>query len=236
MNIEGNLIISLLKLTKKGSVSHELINADAKIPSDVVRKLLRKMQSEGLLYLRRRMVEVDDSCRLKLAVRVISLGADVEHVAGFLKWQEFENMTTRALEQNGYFVRKNLRFRHAGGRWEIDVVGCKRPMVVCIDCKHWRRGLHPSAIRRIVEAQVERTRNLADFLPSPKHMIECASWDQTKFIPAILSLTLGNFKYYDDVPIVPVLQLQDFLSQLPAYVDAVKHFTKNMTGRLSGSV
>jgi Holliday junction resolvase-like predicted endonuclease len=226
MNIEQRLVITLLKLTERGSVSQETINMDAKIPSVTCRKLLRKMQNEGLVYFKRGIVEVDNSCRLKLATRAVNLGADVEHVASFLKWQEFEDMTTRALERNGYFVKKNLRFRYAGRRWEIDIVGWKRPLVVCMDCKHWRHGLYPSAIRRIVEAQVERTRNLADFLPSPKQMTECTSWEQTKFIPAILSLTLSNFKFYDNVPIVPVLQLQDFLSQLPAYIDALKHFTK----------
>lgn len=236
MNIERELLITLLKLTKNGSVSQEIINMYAKIPLDAIQKLLRRMQNESLIYFGKGTVEADSSCRLKLAVRAINLGADVERVGSFLEWQEFENMATKVLEQNSYIVKKNLRFSHAGRKWEIDIVGCKRPMVVCIDCKHWHYGMHPSAIRRIVEAQVERTRALAGFLPSPKCMIECSAWNQAKFIPAVLSLTLSRFKFYGNVPIVPVLQLQDFLNQLPAYVDTLKHFTRQIANQLSGCV
>jgi hypothetical protein len=56
--------------------------------------------------------------------------------------------------------------------------------------------------------------------------VEWASWDRIKFFPVILSLSAGMFKFYDKVPIIPILQLQDFINQLPAYVSALKHFTR----------
>jgi hypothetical protein len=130
------------------------------------------------------------------------------------------------LERNGYVVAKNVRFKHTGRKWEIDIVGCKKPLVICIDCKHWRHGMAPSALKRIAEAQVERTRALAASLPHVSLEIECSKWNKAKFIPTVLSLTQGNFKFYDMVPIVPVLQLQDFLSQLPAYTESLKYFSK----------
>jgi len=234
MNVEKNLLISILKLTKNGPVSDKLVKNEAKILMEIAAKLLRKLQNDGLVYLRKDLVEVDAHQRLRLAVRAIELGADVESVSGFLQWKEFEDIAAVALERNRYSVTRNLRFRHAGRRWEIDVVGCKKPIVLCIDCKHWHRSMYPSVLKKIVEEQVERTFALASSIPNPSYKrIEFASWNKVELVPAVLSLVAGRFKFYGDVPIIPVLQLQDFLNQLPAYADSLKHITKNLSNHLN---
>ena len=228
MDIERELIISILKLTKNRHIGIELVRKDAKIPSAIAEDLIRKLQNNGLLYLQNKLVEVNSLKRLKLAVHAIELGGDVERVSGFLDWKEFENIAAIAFERNGYSVKRNLRFKHAGRKWEMDITACKKPIVACVDCKHWHHGMYPSAIRRIVEEQVERTSALAEFLPKLTKKIECTSWSRVKLVPAILSLTTIRSKFYNKVPIVPVLQLQDFLNQLPAYVDSLKHFSKRL--------
>lgn len=232
MSFERQLIISLLKLTKDGPVLDELVKNDSKIPK-VAAVMLRKLRNEQLIYLQNDVLEADGHQRLKLAVRAIELGADLESISGLLLWKEFEGMAAVALERNGYSVKKSLRFKHAGRRWEIDVVGCKKPVVLCIDCKHWQHGMHPSALKKTVEDQVKRTSALAKSLPSPSWRIDWSSWDRVKLIPAVLSLVAGRFRFYDDVPIVPVLQLQDFLNQLPAYADSLKHSIKVDVDRLN---
>jgi Holliday junction resolvase-like predicted endonuclease len=233
MSIEKNLIISVLNLTQNGSVSYELIKKDANIPSAVCQKLLRKMQNEGFVYLRNDFVEIDDSQRLRLAVTAVQLGSDPELVGSFLRWNEFEDMVAVALAQNGYSVKKNLRFKHGGHRWEIDVIGCKKPIAVCVDCKRWRRGLAPSALKKVVAEQVERTKALVESLPNPAVKIEFATWQTATFVPAVLSLRECRLKFYDDVPIIPVMQFQDFINQLPAYVHEIKHFKKSLTNQLN---
>jgi len=228
MDIERNLLISILKLTREGPISNELVKKDAKISSQVAEKMLRKLKGDGLVYLHRNVVEADILQRLKLAVHAIQLGVDVENISSFLQWKEFESIAAIAFERNGYSAMKNLRFKHAGRKWEIDIVGCKKPVAICMDCKHWHHGLYPSALKRIVGEQVERTFALAESLIDLVDKIECASWDSVKLVPAVLLLVTGRFKFYDDVPVVPILQLQDFLSQLPAYADSLKHFTKTL--------
>jgi Holliday junction resolvase-like predicted endonuclease len=226
MVIERDLLISLLKLTKDGPVLTKSVNQEARIASDIARKLLENLQNEGLLYLKDDSVEVNNDNRLRLAVKAVSIGADVEHVSILLRWQEFEDIAAVALERNGYVTAKNVRFKHGGRRWEIDVVGCRKPIVLCVDCKRWQRGVKPSALGKIVEAQMERACALADTLPSPALKVACVKWNKAKFVPVILSLVPSSFKFYDGVPVVPVLQLQDFLVQLPAYMESVKYFTK----------
>jgi Holliday junction resolvase-like predicted endonuclease len=191
--------------------------------------LLEKLQSEGLIYLKKDSIEVENNCRLKLAVKAASLGADVERISSLLCWQEFEEITAFALKSNGYVVSTNVRFKNAARRWEIDVVGCKKPLVICIDCKHWQHAIAPSALRRIVDSQVERTQVLADSLPNIALKLECTKWSNAKFFPCILSLIPSSFKFYYDVPIVPILQLQDFLNQMPAYTESIKFFPKTFT-------
>jgi len=226
MHIERNLIISILKLTRDGPISKELVKKDVMLSTEIAEKLLKKLRSDGLIYLQKNIVEADGLQRLKLAVQAVQLGADIESVGSFLQWREFENMAAVVFERNGYSVIKNFRFKYAGRKWEMDIVGCKRPIALCMDCKLWRHGMHPAALKKIVEEQVERTFALAESLPSLSGKIESTSWDRVKLVPAVLSLVTGRFKLYDNVPVVAVLQLQDFLSQLPAHMDLLKHFTK----------
>ncbi len=229
MIIERKLLISLLKLTKDEHVLTKCVNQEARVASDIAAKLFKKLQNEGLITLKNDFIEVAADNRLRLAVKAISLGADVEHVSNLLRWQEFEDIAAIALEKNGYVTAKNVRFKHNGRRSEIDVIGCRKPLVLCVDCKRWQRGLTPSALGKIVKAQVTRARALADTLPNPSLKFECVKWSGAKFVPVILSLVPCSFKFYDDVPVVPVLQLQDFLVQLPAYIEQFMYFTSEFS-------
>ncbi len=226
MSVEQNLVISLLKLSKEGTVLIENVKKEARITSSVTLKLLDKLQTENLIFLKTNSIEINNNSRLKLAVKAASLGADIEHISDLLCWQEFEEIAAIALKNNGYIVQNNLRFKHEGHQWEIDVVGCKKPLVVCIDCKHWQRAITSSALKRIVDLQAQRTRALADSLPNISLKLECVKWTNAKFVPSVLSLIPSSFKFYNTIPVVPVLQLQDFISQLPAYTESLKSFPK----------
>ena len=235
LSVERNLLISLLKLTKEGTTLIKDVNVEARLPSTVCIKLLQKMQKENLIYLEGDKVEVDTENRLKIAVKAVSLGADIQNISDTLKWQEFEEIAAIALKINGYVVKKNLRFTHGGRRYEIDVVGCRKPLVVCIDCKRWQRAIAASALRKIVEEQSQRTEALADTLPNLKLDLECTKWEKAKFVPAVLSLVPGAYKFYYEVPVVPVLSLQDFIGQLPLYMETVKCFPKKFSTLSSDS-
>ncbi|MEM3700919.1 MAG: hypothetical protein QXL57_08685 [Candidatus Bathyarchaeia archaeon] len=162
-------------------------------------------------------MEADAVQRLKLTVYAIELGVDFETVCGFLEWREFEGIASVILERNGYVVKQNLWFRHSGEKWEIDVVGYKKPIILCVDCKHWRYGMYSSALKKIAQEQKKRTAALAESLSTLVGKFEFASWNNAKIVPAVLSLVPGKFKFYDEVPIIPILQFQDFINQLPAY-------------------
>ncbi|HEX9261034.1 MAG TPA: hypothetical protein VF893_00725 [Candidatus Bathyarchaeia archaeon] len=218
MSVELKLLISLLKLTSNGSVIIENIKREARIPTSVTENLLQTLQNQHLVHIKDNIAEVSTYNRLKLAVKAWSLGGDIEQVCELLCWREFEEIAALALRNNGYTVAKNIHFKHGGRKWEMDVVGCKKPLIVCFDCKHYHQGMSPSATLKIAEAQRQRTEALAAMLPSTKMTLDCTKWVRSQFVPAILSLLPARVKFCEGIPIVPVLQLQDFLSQLPMLV------------------
>jgi Holliday junction resolvase-like predicted endonuclease len=226
VSVERNLLISVLKLTKETPATLEDVKTDARLPLEACCRLLQKLQNEDIVYLKGDTIEVDTTGRLKIAVKAVSLGADLQVVGDLLGWLEFEEMAVYALKSNGYTVSHNLRFKHGSRRYEIDVVGCRRPLVVCIDCKRWQHSLTASSLKKIVDDQNQRARALADALPNPKLALECTKWENAKFIPAVLSLMPGAYKFYYEVPVVSVLQLQDFISQLPLYTEKVHSISR----------
>lgn len=228
MNIETEAIISLLKLSREGSVSHEALKRDAKMPSSTIRRLLQKLQNDGLINLQESMIEADALSRLKLAVRAVKSGADLERVSRLLQWQEFEAIAAYGFEHNGYRVFRNVHFKHDERRYEIDIAACQGQLIVCADCKHWKHGLAPSVLNRVIEEQVHRTFALSEALPIPKIKISFSLKGPMSFIPAIFTLVPAKLKLCDDVPVVSVLQSQDFLNELPGHVHALKHFQKKM--------
>ena len=221
------MLVLLLKLTKKGKVLTENVKMESKLSSNIFERMLKELQKEEYIIIEKGVIRIGNSNRLKLALKAASLGSDIQEISSLFSWQEFEDMAALALERNGYVVAKNVRFKYSNRRWEIDVVGCRKPLVLCIDCKHWKRGLRPSALIRVVEKQAERSYSLMEALPISSLRLECAIWRRAKFIPIILSLFPSSYKFHKAVPVVPVLQFQDFLTQLPALVGSLCYSTKN---------
>jgi hypothetical protein len=224
MIYERNLLVSILKLSKFELVQENLVSRDAHIPSQICKDLLKKFCYEGLIQLKDGTVEASPNQRTKIAVQAIKLGADFERICNFLDWSEFENIAVAAFETNNFTVKRGLRFTASGRRWEIDILGIKQSLVACVDCKHWHRGWRRAAIMKAVEAQVKRTEALANAVPRLREKIGFPNWTDAVLIPIVLSLYPSPFKFYYKTPIVPILQLQDFLYELLAHIDQLTHF------------
>jgi len=214
-----------LKLTREGPVQRDLVSRDAGIPVQVLNRVLRKFLGAGIIKLKGEVIEASSDQRVEMAIYALKFGADFEGVCKALGWIEFENVAALALEAHGFEVKRRFRFKGAGRRWEMDLIGCRKPLMVCVDCKHWLHGWKTSAVRRTVEAQLMRTRALAENLPLLGEKMGLVQWRSATVIPAVLALVPGPFKFYNQVPIVPVLQLRDFLNEMPTHVTSLTHFT-----------
>lgn len=221
---ERNLLFHILQLTRGGAAHKEQISLESEIPQQITEKYLKKFSQAGLIKLREKTVEATPSQRIKIAIQAIQSGADSERVCRALEWKEFENLAAVAFEANQFAVKRSFRFNWAGRRWEIDILGYTKPLIVCADCKHWLHGWRNSSIAKAVVLQVERTRMLAEALPSLLEKIDLTGWKEVILVPAVVSLVPGPFKFYNRVPTVPVLQLQNFLEELPGHVTQLTHF------------
>ncbi|MDH5734220.1 MAG: hypothetical protein OEY88_10650 [Candidatus Bathyarchaeota archaeon] len=224
MTIERDLLLSILKLTKGGPIEKNLVSRDAKIPVQVADNMLRNSSKEGFIQLRGKVIEASLNQRVKIAIHAIRLGADFESVCNFLEWNEFEKIAATTFEFNHFNVIKGLHFKGAGRRWEVDVLGLREPIIVSADCKHWHQGWTRSAITKTIDAQINRTQALAKAVPTLRERIGLAEWKEATLIPMVLSLFPAPLKFHRNTPVVPILQLQDFLNELPAHIDSMTRF------------
>ncbi|MBS7654602.1 hypothetical protein KEJ43_05970 [Candidatus Bathyarchaeota archaeon] len=227
MIIEREILIHILRATKEtNNVKIEYIHKESRIPRDLSNEVLRKLHVEGLLMLNGDTATVDDEQRLKMAARAVELGADIERASRFLNWEEFEKFLTLSFEANEFQVKKNFRFTWMRKRWEIDILGLKKPIIISADCKHWHRGWSGAASIKSAKSQVERTKALAEASASGsiRNKIGIERWEYAYFIPVILSLAPSQHKFYERTPIVPVLQIRDFLQNAVVYLDEINRF------------
>lgn len=226
MRTDREIILSVLKLTQKGAAQKDYIAKDAHTPIDIADEMLRKLQEKNLVELNGNNLTTVSSQRLELAIEAIKQGSDPQRTCRFLEWKEFENMAAAAFEANGYTVRRNFHFKAADDRrWEIDLIARKQPRIVCVDCKHWQHGWSRASIEKTVNAQAERTKALAESLQKFTDMLGLSRWTSATLIPIIIALTTSTLKIHNDTPVVPVLQLQSFISELPAQTILLTHFS-----------
>lgn len=224
MTIDKDIALSLLRLTQNGSVHKEAIGRHARVAARLADQHLTELSQSNFFYESEGVIEASPTQRVKLALHVLKSGADLQRVCNLLSWKEFENIAAEAFEANGYFVLRNFRFKHAQRRWEIDLIGHKKPLIACVDCKHWKRGWEKSATANAVQLQIERTKAFSKELGNYHQEIRVEGWESVTLIPMVVSLTLGPYRVYSNVPIVPVLQLQDFINEFPAHAHLLRNF------------
>lgn len=227
MLAEREILVSILQATSKDRcVRIEDVSRGLRFPKDLINRILEGFRNKGLMELGGGILLITSELRMKMAVRAIELGADVERVSRFLNWDEFEELSTLAFKKNGFQVKKNFRFSWMKRRWEVDVLGIRKPVVISADCKHWQRGWSGAASIRAAEKQVERTEALAEASVSKiiRSRIGIDDWKHAYFIPIILSLAPSRHKFYEKTPIVPIMQLKDFLQNIIVYIDEVNAF------------
>lgn len=184
-----------------------------------------------LFLVRNQIINIQKGClqisrdqRIQLAVYAIEKGADLEIVSRYLKWREFESLTALILEKNGYRTQKHFRFRHNKRGAEIDVLGFKEPVLLSVDCKHWKKCWQKSAIIKAVKAQVKRTYAFVQCIPVLKDKKLIMDWKKAKIIPILVTLSVTPFKLYENVPVIPIYHFQNFLLENPFYEDRLTVF------------
>ena len=150
------LIIRGIRAIIPGGVSEHDFSVATQMDEFSAKELLQIFLQNGIGVLDENIVDFQNSDRIKASIFAIRNGATIEDVSEFLSWQDFEELVSRILDENGFHIQKNLILTKP--RMEIDVVGIKLGISILIDCKHWKR-MTQSALNDIVEKQVERVKS-----------------------------------------------------------------------------
>ena len=205
------LIIRGITAIIPGGMSEHDFSVASEMDEFSAKELLQIFLQNGIGVLDENIVEFQNSDRIKASIFAIRNGATIEDVSEFLSWQNFEELVSRVLDENGFIVQKNLILTKP--RMEIDVVGVKLGISILIDCKHWKR-MTQSALNDIVDKQVERVKRYVE------------KTESTSAIPVIVTLHQEKVNFVNKVPVVPVMQLSSFLDEFYGNLDKMKTIEK----------
>ena len=205
------LIIRGIRAIIPGGVSEHDFSVATQMDEFSAKELLQIFLQNGIGVLDQNIVDFQNSDRIKASIFAIRNGATIEDVSEFLSWQNFEELVSRVLDENGFHIQKNLILTKP--RMEIDVVGIKLGISILIDCKHWKR-MTQSALNDIVEKQVERVKSYVQ------------KTESTSAIPVIVTLHQEKVNFVNQVPIVPIMELSSFLDEFYGNLDKLKTIEK----------
>jgi len=209
--LHHKLIIRGIKAIIPGGVSEHDFSVATQMDEFSAKELLQIFLQNGIGVLDENIVDFQNSDRIKASIFAIRNGATIEDVSEFLSWQDFEELVSRILDENGFHIQKNLILTKP--RMEIDVVGIKLGISILIDCKHWKR-MTQSALNDIVEKQVERVKSYVQ------------KTESTSAIPVIVTLHQEKVNFVNQVPIVPIMELSSFLDEFYGNLDKMKTIEK----------
>ncbi len=149
----------------------------------------------------------------------ISEGEEIEEIINEVSWKEFEEMVGEIIKTHDYNVYNCFRFK-TNRNYEIDLVCVKENIILNIDCKQWDRGRYKNTgLKYAVSEQKNRVCELVKFLKRNviSKKILGIELKKTKFIPLIVTWFEEDLKKYDEVIVVPVWKLNEFLLDISEY-------------------
>jgi hypothetical protein len=221
----GAFHIALLRETKQtcDCLISEIV-ASSRTCRSLVEESLLKLRQVDAVSIVGEQIHVSPEQRLRVAELAIAKGVDPERIARELRWQEFEAFADRVLRLNVFATLKHFVFKSLGRRFEIDVIGAKKPLLLCIDCKHWHHGWAASKVTRSAKNQLERVLFLSQLLRAGDARLPTAGWHFVRILPIVMTLADVSPRLIEGVPIVSALRFTSFLSEINPWVDRLRFF------------
>ncbi len=155
------------------------------------------------------LLSVSRHKRLDLAMEEARRG-HLEEPSRFLDWKDFERFSREIMDELGYETMFDTRIKGDGRAWQVDVIGIKGQLVLCLDCKHWAPPLSPSRFKKAEIHQSTATGLLAKKLADERH--------QTVFaLPMILTLHEPGLRVTGGVLTVGVQKLPTLLHEMTPF-------------------
>ncbi len=214
----------LLAMTNGESTDADALRASMRVTAEAFDEQMRCFADEGLLTIREGSVSLCLKQRLDVAMRAIEAGADPEAVSRCLGWLEFEELSARVFEANGFRVLRRFRFTAEGRRWELDLLAVCAPYLVCGECKHWGKGMGNQTARGIIETHLEKTEVFTRHVEGLRERMGICGWSRAVAVPMALTLSATPMEIYRRVPSVSVLSLPSFISEFGGQLERLANF------------
>lgn len=198
------LLVKGLKGIIPGGISVKDFSVVTQTGEDASKMILENLLQNGIGRLEEDLVYFDEDDKLKTCLLAISMGAPIDEISRLLDWKDFESLVAEMLDSSDFETTRNLILTKP--RMEIDVVGIKSGVAILIDCKHWKR-LSDSSLEKAVQKQIERTKHYLS-----KEKIRAA-------VPAIVTLYDEKLRFINNVPIIPIFQLNSFCEEFYGNLD-----------------
>ena len=202
MNLQT--IVRGLKGIIPGGMSVKDFAVVTQTSEDTSKMILENFLQNGIGRLEEDLVYFAEDDKLKTCLLAISMGAPIDEISRLLDWKDFESLVSEILDSSDFETTRNLVLTKP--RMEIDVVGIKSEVAILIDCKHWKR-LSNSSLEKAVQKQIERTKHYLS-----KEKIRAA-------VPAIVTLYDEKLRFINNVPIIPIFQLNSFCEEFYGNLD-----------------
>ena len=200
------VVRELLKHTRgEKAASVELVGTYASCSTE----LCQQVASELGLTIHDGLIRLSSESRLDLAMSEANRGF-AHDASRFLDWKDFERFAESCLEEMSFETQRDVRLKMDGRRWQIDLIGVKGELLVCMDCKHWAPPMSPSRFKNPEAHQAEATRLYAEKLAKEKN-------SKVTSLPMILTLFEVPQKFSERAVIVDVQKLPSMLRDLTPY-------------------
>jgi len=218
------LLTHLLAQTNGESVDVEALRGSLRLTKEAFDALLQRLVEEGLISIQSETISLELDQRINVAMKAVELGADPEAVSRSLGWLEFEELSAKVFEANGFRVMRRFRFTAEGRRWELDLLAIRAPYLVCGECKHWEKGIGNKTARGIIEIHLEKTEVFMRNIEGLRERIGILSWGKAVIVPMALTLSATPMDIYRRVPSVSVLTLPRFINEFDGQMERLANF------------
>lgn len=140
------------------------------------------------------------------ALEALKHGEEARKVAKNLSWREMEDFVAKISWLTGFVKRTNLTIIVEKRRVQIDVLAATPSLCLVIDCKRWDKQLSGKTLQKIVEKAKQRALLTRNFFQN-RYRGESLAF----FVPVVVSMHEPASRMVDNVFIVPVNSLKDFL-------------------------
>ncbi|MFQ5710996.1 MAG: restriction endonuclease [Candidatus Geothermarchaeales archaeon] len=202
-------ILAILDMLR--NLTLEEASARHHIRSVEILAVAEELSSRSLLKVVGEMLEASLKQKFGIVYLALRRGASLRKISESLSWRDFEEFAAEIFTYHGYDVETHVVLRRP--RMEVDIEARKDKTMILADCKHWSKPLHDSTLKKIVEAQIDRS----------FHLLEKRGGSGDKAYPIVITLQSLGKPLFKGVPIVPINQLNNFLLEFPGFIHEIFH-------------